>query len=575
MATPLYPLHVLTLPITSPLASFTVLYIASVVLAGVFMYAFVRVLGLKPLAAFVAGVAFMLSGFIVSQMNHLTVSSTAVWMPLEFLVVELSLQRGKLCYAALGGLALGCQILAGHHQVVLMALLALLTYGGWRSLLAPPSELCTRSGMGVRGAARRVLFTALVLGCITGIGVGLASFQLVPFVELLSFSGRASAVWSYEAATELSYPPHALINVLFPYFFRLAPAESALDWGWGFALHNEMYGYVGATSLVLAAIAISVQHARRRYAIGVALLALLFLILAFGHYTPLYRLIYALPGLHSGRVPARFLYVFGFYAALVAALGMQALQDSTSQRRLARGLVWGVVLSVPVIVGLVILAGVVLRAYQPLVLAYLRDTFLKLRDTVYVPPEQLYQYILAAVDIGRLEMAWPLASLGLSAAALVGWYRSTRPRLWLTALVVLVAINCLYGADFYVRLPLSQVESRLQATVSPIAALLHPDSLERVYSRWAPLGPNTMLPYHLAEAGGYTLATPIRLVDYYDQSLKELCQGRLMDLWGVHYLWYKQSDDVSTPHLLDEECHYHLAYTNGQYHIRVVVQLCK
>jgi hypothetical protein len=563
ISAPLYPLHLLALPITAPLISFIALYVANVALAGLLMYGFVRAVGLKPLAAFVAGVTFMLGGFFVSQMNHMNVSATALWLPLQCWMLELCLRRGRLRYAAPGGLAVGVQILAGHSQVVLMSLLVLLTYGGLRSLLVPAPEFCARSGGGMRGAARRILYAGFALGCMAGLGLGLAAFQLLPFAELFALSGRAASGWGYRAATELSYPPLALVNLLFPYFFRLAPTERILsDWGWGFFVPSELYGYVGAAGLLLALAAVALPHARRRYAAWVALLAVIFLVVAMGHYTPLYRLVYALPGFHSARVPARFLYPFGFYTALLAGLGMHALEETARDRQRARVWVWAAAVSAPLLVGLVLLARWMMQANQPLVLNYLQYHFLALRDTVYTPPEQLVQYLLAALDLRRFDTAAPLILWGLSAAGLVGWYRASRPRVWLVGLAGLAALGSLYGADFYIRLPRSEVEARLQADTAALVERMPPDSLERVYSQLAPLTSNATLPYHLAQTSGYTLVRPVRLVEYFEQSAQNLCRSRLLDLWGVRYLWQEKAE---AEQLLSAGCQYRLAYAGEQY----------
>lgn len=563
ISAPLYPLHLLALPITSPLVSFVALHIAYVATAGLFMYGFVRAVGLRSLAAFVAGVTFMLGGFFVSQMNHMNVSAAALWLPLQCWMLELYLRRGRLRDVALGGLAVGFQILAGHIQVLLMSLLALLTYGGLRGLLAPLPEFRLRSGSSLRGALWRILYVGIALACMVGLGLGLAAFQLLPFAELFALSGRVASGWGYRAATELSYPPQAAVNLLFPYFFRLAPTERVLsEWGWGFFVPGERYGYVGATGLLLTLAAVALPHTRRRYAVWIALLAAAFLVVAMGHYTPLYRLVYALPGFHNARVPARFLYVFGFYVALLAGLGIQALVEGIGECRHARSLVWGAALSAPLLVGTVLLAHWLVQTNRPQVLNYLQYRFLALRDTVYTLPEQLYQYLLAALDLRRFDTAAPLILWGLSAAGLIGWQRASRPRAWLAWLATLAALGSLYGADFYVRLPRAEVESRLQADTAPLVERMAPGSLERVYSQFAPLASNATLPYHLAQAGGYTLVRPVRLVEYFEQSAQNLCRSRLLDLWSVRYLWV---DKARAGELLNADCRYRLAYTGEEY----------
>jgi hypothetical protein len=575
IATPFYPLRALMVVWPEPIVAFVLLYMLNILLAGLFMYGLLRALDLRPLAAFAGASAFMLSGFLVSQLKNATISETMIWLPLEAWMLERCLRHGKLRYAALGGLALALQLFAGHSQIALMSLLAAGSFVALRTLLAPASEWSARSGSGMRGAFRRAAWAAQALVVMLVIGMGIGAVQLVPFVELFVSGVRGLGFWDYYTATQTSYPPPALVNVLFPYFFRFEhTAELHAFWGWGFLSPYELDGYVGSACLALSAAAIMLHSSQRRFAWGVALLAVLFLLFAMGDYTSAYHLIYALPGLHSARIPARFLGEAQWYVALLSALGLQALGDLAGDRRQARALIW-VSVCTALIIGLAVVAARwVIDANPAPVQAYLANTFLQLRNTNPEHPEMLYQQLQRAVDVTRSDTAWPLALCALTAATLIGWYRSARPQRWLVVLVGVESLALLYGADFYTRVPIEDVQSQINAATVPVTERLAPDSFERVYSGGFPplttrIGPNTLLPQRIAELSGYTFVTPLRWEVYNDHAqIRRGCPINLLDLGGVRYIWLHQPWDAPAYQVgdsLGNGCHARAVWTDQEY----------
>ena len=112
------------------------------------MYIFARVMTLRRASGAVAALVFQGAGFmLVSAAVFPMIIGGAAWLPLLLAVVEMviraaSTPRGAgktLPWVALGALALGCQILAGHIEITYHPA-GHGTYAAWRLLSRPGSS---------------------------------------------------------------------------------------------------------------------------------------------------------------------------------------------------------------------------------------------------------------------------------------------------------------------------------------------------------------------------------------------------------------------------------------------------
>ena len=125
-------------------------------LAGIFMYLFARGLGIGRSGGAVAGVTYQLSAFFVISAVFPMIVAAAVWLPLILLMIEFIIRsvpalRGlpaTIPWVAIGAVALGCCVLAGHVEITYYTLIvaayytaARLIYLLWksRSTLQPDS----------------------------------------------------------------------------------------------------------------------------------------------------------------------------------------------------------------------------------------------------------------------------------------------------------------------------------------------------------------------------------------------------------------------------------------------------
>jgi hypothetical protein len=261
-------------------------------LAGFFTYLLARyAFGVLPLAAMVGGLAYAFGGFAVGQVGHLNQISAAAWLPGVLFAYDRFAVTRRAYWVALGALALGMQLLAGHPQETYMTLIVLGIFGAvrapWRS--ARQLAWCAIGGAGI---------------CV--LGAGLSAAQVLPTLELASLSIRGEGV-SWPDAVAGSLPPYLAVRALLPPYWIRVP-------------YTEYLGYVGVAPITLGCLA--VMLGRWRAVLFAALISALGLFLALGENNGWYGLVFSsVPGFDTFRVPARWLLLWMFGAALLASLG--------------------------------------------------------------------------------------------------------------------------------------------------------------------------------------------------------------------------------------------------------------
>jgi len=381
----LYPLGIVfyVLPLWRAYGVFAWLQLG---LAGAFAYLFARVLGVRCLGGLITGITFQLSGFMVVSVVHPMIIAGASWLPFILAMVELVVQQrpalgrqpATLPWALLGALGLGCQMLAGHAENTYFVLLVTGAYATWRLIYSfthsssthlPSTREVSKWVDGVKSLARPACWLTLMLA----LGLALGAVQFVPLYEVVSSSFRSGeAAASLQQVLGWAYPPRRLITFGVPNFFgnpthhgyfdlfawRWTPALTFPDGqyiDWGVKNYVEGGAYLGLLPLFLAAIAVLwwlkpyavrfASHVSRftfrvsrfafrsgsaRHAIPFfTLLALFSLGCIFG--TPLYALVYALPGIEQSHSPFRWVFPLTLSVAILASFGIEAVTRSRNR----------------------------------------------------------------------------------------------------------------------------------------------------------------------------------------------------------------------------------------------------
>ncbi len=347
----LYPFSFLfyILPLDRAYGWFTV---SQLWLAGFWMYLFGRALRLRRFPALIAGITYQLSAFFVVSVVFAMIIAAAAWLPLLLAVLEVMIRKQEekgnapfmpILYVAVGAVALGIHLLAGHPEILVYTLLVMALYALVRLAL-----LWRRVGSW-RPAVRLAAWGGLMVG----LGLGLGSVQLIPLLELVTRSFREGSV-TYADVVGWAYPARQILTFLVPDFFGNPAHHGYWDlvgrqWVaadrifWGIKNYVEAGSYVGILPLLLAAVAVlggRKAGAYRRHIWILTGLAVASLLFVFG--TPLYALLYyGLPGIKQLHSPFRWVFPYTLSVAALAGFGSQLLTERRRPDVQQSLLAWG------------------------------------------------------------------------------------------------------------------------------------------------------------------------------------------------------------------------------------------
>jgi hypothetical protein len=305
-----HPLHLVLVAVLPPHIASNLFLLIHIYLALLFTFLFCRETGYGRAGATLAAISFGLSGFFLARLGIYTIITNGAWLPglLWFAARYARTGRPREMLWFAGGAALA--VLAGQFQIAFYSVLtagAYLLYVNhkkWRSTLP-------------------------VLGGVALLLVGLTAIQTVPTVELLLNSHRASTA----RAADYSLWPPQLLQLLVPDLFGraphppFAPVETLTQTTyWGRGSFVESAFYFGVVPLVLAAVAII----KRREPFWIVVLVVS-VIIAFGQYTPLFKLYEIVPPFNLFRGPARFLFPATMALAILAGRGLDGFRLEPSR----------------------------------------------------------------------------------------------------------------------------------------------------------------------------------------------------------------------------------------------------
>ncbi|MFH1778480.1 MAG: YfhO family protein [Candidatus Omnitrophota bacterium] len=325
-----YPFNLIHLFLPLPLA-INFLIVLHQVMAGIFMYIYLKRLTLDSFSCFVGASVFALSSAFITRVfsGHLTVLCVIAWLPLLFFLIDKSLSKEGYIFNILTGFVLSLQVFAGHIQFVFITLVALFLYVADVSLYNYKDN----------HSIKKTLYPFYIFLSSTILGIGLSSIQLLPLIELTKESIRYNnPVWSYP----FSMPPENIVTILIPGFFGWI--NKALYWGKWYPWEVSLY--VGILPLFLAFFAIIKGGRYSRFFTGLLLLSF---ILSLGAYLPIYRYLFRyMIGFNMFRANGRFLILGIFSLSVLASLGCRNLKDyyisNETDRKLIFTIIFGFIL---------------------------------------------------------------------------------------------------------------------------------------------------------------------------------------------------------------------------------------
>jgi hypothetical protein len=285
-------------------------FVLHYVLAGLFTYLFLRRLGVWWLGAVVGGVAYELSGILISLPNpghdgKLFVSSM---LPLALLAIHVAVREKEWWGYGLLAVSGALSLLSPHYPMTYYLLIAAGLFALYCAFGEPDTE----------PMRPRVVRLALALAAVI-VGFGVAAPQLIPFLEYIPHSPRAESVGGFEVSASYAIPWDHV-----PEFFLAGfTGEEGTYWGSNhLKLHSE---YLGLPVVALAVLGAG-DH-RRRLLWWLGGIGLLFLLVSLGSATPFFRIWWSImPYAKQTRAPGMAFFVVAFVTAVFAALGTARLE---------------------------------------------------------------------------------------------------------------------------------------------------------------------------------------------------------------------------------------------------------
>ena len=306
-----YPFNILFFILNFPRA-WTLLIMLQPLLAGIFLYFYLRSNHLSPLASVFGGVTWAFSGFMIAWLTWGTILHVVLWLPLILMSID-KLNNSRLLWSAILVFSLVCQFFAGHAQVSLYVFLLSGFYAFWR---------------------RSNFFWILLL-----LSILLTSIQWIPFVRSLLESSRIGVSDSWQISGWF-LPWQHLAQFFAPDFFG---NPATLNY-WGEWNYGEFIGYISVVGIIFAIFALLIPKKSESVkflsiTLGITLLFLL--------PTPLAKLPYILKiPVFSSLQPTRLMAIVDFALVMLAAFGFEQWQSKRDKRIWYAVTVVGVILSI-------------------------------------------------------------------------------------------------------------------------------------------------------------------------------------------------------------------------------------
>jgi hypothetical protein len=316
-----YPPAIFTMVLGIPAwATCTAFVILHMIFSAAGMYLFLKSSGLNKPGALFGAMAFMTSGIVVSYVaaGHLGNIIAATFIPWIFYFFMRGYSEKKYFWYLSAGLCLAFQVLCIGMQIMAYTFIGSAFFIAWLHY----------------GKKDPIPKAAAVLAAVTAACVIFSAPQFFASLKYLGHSWRNDS--SYELFTSWSFNPAESLTFIFPQFFGVVGKSY-----WGFMPSNANTFYMGIIPFLLVPAAF-INGKKKGFPLFFGVLAVLFLMLGFGGYTPLYRIVYHIPLLNSMRAPCRFLYLFTFCVTVLAAIGASNICEASGagKREAKKVLTW-------------------------------------------------------------------------------------------------------------------------------------------------------------------------------------------------------------------------------------------
>jgi hypothetical protein len=283
--------------------AWSILVLLQPLLAGLFMYLFVKSLKVSRSGSLMSAISFMFCGFITTWMGYATLGYAILFLPFSLFCIEKYYETKRNIFLFLLSLTLPFSFFSGHFQISLYFLIAVLAYIFYKAIVI------------------RNIFNALRLCLFVFFGLLLIMPQVLPSIELYLESFRSS-FFQIGSGISIGYLP----SFLAPDFFGNPVTRNT----W-FGHYAEWNAYIGVLPFMLAVY--SLLRTKNHQTFFFLIFGLLSLILAISNPISAFIQNLHLPILSTSAIN-RIIVLFSFSFAVLAGLGFdQLLLDIKNSRK--------------------------------------------------------------------------------------------------------------------------------------------------------------------------------------------------------------------------------------------------
>src|SRR5579885_3336322 len=290
-------------------------------LAGCFMYLFLRSLRISQTGSLLGSIVFMFCGFMTVWMPYGTLSMAIAFLPLVLFAIQKADNGGAHNYSSLLiPIGIAISVFSGHLQISLYLLLYSLAFVVFRFFTTE----------------KKKSFIWIFFFYLLGIAISL--LQILPTLQAYTQSLRSNA-FANSGASPLQY----LITVIAPDFFGNPTTRN--DW---FGYYAEWSSFVGVIPFILAVIAIvsffksDISPSKKNQEAGIRKYGLFFffagivaLLLAINSSLQDMLSLLKLP-VFSTSIPSRIIVLFSFSFCVLAGFGTDILREAFHTKKMKK-----------------------------------------------------------------------------------------------------------------------------------------------------------------------------------------------------------------------------------------------
>ncbi|GEM_PF-947602 len=298
-------------------------YVAALrlVLAGLFMYAFLRDLRASVYGSLLAAIVFMFNANTIAWLEFPAHLSIQLWIPLVFLLLHRALTKESLVYACLTAAVLGLLLFNWYLLLAIYTLSGLALFALWMIL-----RTYFEAGRDLRRLLRQV---AISVGSV-GAGVSMVVVKIISYRLLLDVSIREgqSALRALRSVPLTLETLRNLVSRSVTFFVPAFYGNGASYPYWGYDNPVEAAQYFGIITIILVAIVL-VLGRKNRYALFFAGTGILFLLITW-RIPPFVNLYGYIPSVHFSTISRMVTFVL-FAFAVAAGLGLTYLEKGSGE----------------------------------------------------------------------------------------------------------------------------------------------------------------------------------------------------------------------------------------------------